>query len=297
LRLVGSKSFGRIRLLKRSSDITIKEVWKEFISAYRKVDKEKLQNEAVSSFRHPTPGSAIWRMVEVLKEELEKDTDKHIFDDRFADGLGNLLKESNNTADRHIFIVCASGAILLAVLAGYTLPISFPYVGDLQNDPLPSGILEIALVTFLFATSRFLLFSRRSTLYNRLLRAYIDSRYGENVRDLCLLRWGVDILTFYLEGDEYHGYIKSSPDNRFFRWLGRIHVLNKYITLPLSVATLIFISALYIILHPLFGWFSIIVVAVAVIHFLLSCSRFIASVLPHKYRKALDTTTNPEALD
>jgi hypothetical protein len=130
LRLVGSKSFGRIRLLKRSSDITIKEVWKEFISAYRKVDKEKLQNEAVSSFRHPTPGSAIWRMVEVLKEELEKDTHKHIFDDRFADGLGNLLKESNNTADRHIFIVCASGVVTNTLSDGQCRGFSSTSVSD-----------------------------------------------------------------------------------------------------------------------------------------------------------------------
>ena len=232
---------------------------------------------------YPQNGSAYWRMTEIFKTKLKADPHGKIFDDTFADKLAVNLKDELHIGRRRGVISFVATIILLSLLTGYELPFSFPYVGNLTTpNQIPHSAFEITLIVFLLIRGALFLSQVKISLFEKLLRTYVDFKYGPSNRDFYLLKWGVDDVTPHIVSEEYDGYHRNGQRGVAFRIF--LSAMTKtYIILSLVQIFLVFIGIAHIIRQPAFGWLSFFILAGAFIYFVQSCIIMVSSLLSDKY--------------
>jgi len=230
----------------------------------KKVQKEIVDQVVSQISLNVQPGSAFWRLNQIFSEELKKDSELKVFNDEFADGIAKHRDKLLQSRDKWILIVYLSGALLATLVAGYTLPINFPYIGlpTLQN----SGLLEIVLVAFLVAEANIARYGSRVSLYATLLRTYVEIRYPGDLpaRDLVVLRWGIEDVVNRLDSEQSRNYVRKEEPGKIRRILGFSYVAS-LLLLIIAAVMLTVLGVVGVLLHPSFGWLTyLVVIAVSI---------------------------------
>ena len=244
-----------------------------------------ITKDIIKSMHHSTTGSAYWRMTEILKSEIEEDREHKIFNDDFANGLAQLRKDTQALQRKFLLVTYLSGAYILYFLLGHAIPITLPYINNSAGASISlNGVFEIIFITFLIASNQLGAYGSAVEFYNRLLCTYVDTHYGEKARDLYILRWGIDNLSFHLSAEEYRGYKRVQQQSRLLKFFLRLFswVLILFI---LSVLLIVMGATVQIIMHPAFGWLSVLVVCAVVIYFLKNIIGSLSSNFPGTYTK------------
>lgn len=246
---------------------------------------EKFAEEVIAGVWEDTlPGTAFWRLGQVFKAELERDSESKIFNEQFADGVSVYRYKLQSSRQRWSKMMWAGEILLIFLLFGYTFPLELPYVGSLLTGQVPRGLLELVFLAFLIAQLKVFEFRNKIRLCENLLRTYVDVRYPQETRDFYLLRWGIDDLTFKLHDKEYMGYKRKKEGMLFFRI---VKILTLMVGLFFNAVShlLIVLSIIKVFSQPSFGVGSYAVVVGVTIYFIHSMRHSMVGTFPLLYEK------------
>jgi hypothetical protein len=185
------------------------------------------------------PGTAVAATIGRLREELRKSADANTFDDRFADGVSQLMHDCKRRLWHRLLVAYALFFLLFILLGRYTMPLELPYLSqNYLSQNTTSGLLDITLVVLLLTSSTMINLTRRAELCEVVLRVYCEERYSTDQHELVLLRWGVDSQYYELGSGEYG---KTRLKERWKKMLIALETLHGILVNALLIGMMVMI--------------------------------------------------------